>query len=281
MQRKSEPSRKSPRHLTGRLEVETEQGAFLGDARIRLLESIDTQGSISKAAKYVPLSYKAAWDTLDAMNNLAEKPLVVRATGGRNGGGTQLTDYGRQIVSLYRALEAEYQAMLERLVASMNEGLAATPAEFRRLLRHMSMKTSARNQFVGTIVGLRSEEVDFEVVLKLDDMYELTALITRDSAENLDLKMGMEIQALVKAPSVQILSKEELKTAPPPHNCLQGEVKRIHRGKVNSEYILVLPGGKTVCAVIPNERANHLALVEGSTACATFEASSVILCVIG
>ena len=81
--------------LRTKLEVETEFGAFLGDTRIRLLEAIAIHGSISQAAKKVPLSYKAAWDAIDNMNNLAEQPLVLRSAGGRQGGGTQLTAYGK------------------------------------------------------------------------------------------------------------------------------------------------------------------------------------------
>ena len=276
MRQHPETSRQGERRLTGRLEVETEQGAFLGNTRIRLLEAIDTHGSISQAARFVPLSYKAAWDAVDAMNNLADRPLVTRVTGGRHGGGTRLTDHGRQMVGLYRALEAEYQAALERLTASMNEGAAGTLREFRRLLRRMSMKTSARNQFAGTIVGLRAGEVDYEARLKLDDANELTSVITRASAENLELEIGMEIWALVKSSSVMILAGEALRTTA--RNQLWGEVGRIHREAVNAEVTLTLPGGKTVCAVISNESVDSLALAVGSPACAVFKASAVILC---
>ena len=51
--------------LRSKLEVDTEFGSFLGDTRIRLLEAIDLHGSISQAAKAVPISYKAAWDAVD------------------------------------------------------------------------------------------------------------------------------------------------------------------------------------------------------------------------
>ncbi|MDR3212308.1 MAG: TOBE domain-containing protein [Azoarcus sp.] len=276
MRKHSDELPQAAHRLTGRLEVETEQGTFLGNTRIRLLEAIDTHGSISQAAKYVPLSYKAAWDAVDAMNNLADKSLVTRATGGRHGGGTRLTDYGRQMVELYRALEAEYQAALERLTASMNAGGAGTLQEFRRLLKRTSMKTSARNQFAGTVVGLKAGEVDYEVRLKLGDANELAAVITRDSAENLELTIGMEIWALVKAPSVMILTEKEMRTSA--RNHLWGEVSRIHRSAINAEVTLALPGGKTVCAVISNESVSNLALAVGSPACAVFKASSVILC---
>ncbi|MDR1063319.1 MAG: TOBE domain-containing protein [Azoarcus sp.] len=276
MRRHADKARPEGHRLTGRLAVETEQGAFLGNTRIRLLEAIDVHGSISQAAKFVPLSYKAAWDAVETMNNLADRPLVTRATGGRHGGGTQLTDYGRQMVELYRALEAEYQSALERLTASMNEGGAGTLQEFRRLLKRMSMKTSARNQFTGTIVGLKAGEVDYEVSLKLGDANELVAVITRESAENLGLAIGMEIWALVKSSSVLLLTEKAMRTTA--RNHLWGEVSHIHLGTINAEVTLALPGGKTVCAVISNESVNHLALAPGDPACAVFKASSVILC---
>ena len=57
------------------------------------------------AGRLIPLSYKAAWDAVDAMNNMADSPLVERSVGNRQGGGTTLTHYGRQMVALYRAME--------------------------------------------------------------------------------------------------------------------------------------------------------------------------------
>ncbi len=262
--------------LRGKLEVDSEFGTFLGDTRIRLLEAIEQHGSISQAAKAVPLSYKAAWDAVDAMNNLAEQPLVVRSTGGKHGGGTQLTEYGRKVVALYRALEAEYQAALDRLTASMNEGQASDFQQFRQLLKHMSMKTSARNQFAGKIVALREGHVDFEVRIKLDDENEIVAVITGDSAESLGLNIGMEINALVKSSSVLLLNDPTVKTTA--RNHLWGEITRIHDGPVNSEITLTMKSGKSVCAVVTHDSVERLGLAVGEQACAVFKASAVILC---
>jgi len=262
--------------LRGKLEVDTEFGTFLGDTRIRLLEAIDQHGSISQAAKAVPLSYKAAWDAVDAMNNLADQPLVVRSTGGKNGGGTLLTEHGRKTIALYRALEAEYQAALDRLSASMNDGQASDFQQFRQLLKRMSMKTSARNQFAGHIVGLREGHVDYEVRIKLDDENEIVAIITIDSAENLGLSIGMEINALVKSSSVLLLSDPTVRTSA--RNQLWGEITRIHDGPVNAEITLSLKSGKSVCAVVTHDSVEHLGLVVGGQACAVFKASAVILC---
>ena len=134
--------RAAPHRLTGRLEVSTDLGAFLGDTRVRLLEAIAEQGSISQAAKQVPLSYKAAWDAVDAMNNLADQPLVLRSTGGRAGGGTQLTEHGRRVVAMYRAVEREYQAALDRLAGQFADAPGGDVQAFQRLLRRMSVRTA-------------------------------------------------------------------------------------------------------------------------------------------
>ncbi|HYQ38030.1 MAG TPA: LysR family transcriptional regulator, partial [Pseudomonas sp.] len=129
-----------------RMSLETDVGTALSDTRIRLLEEIALKGSINQAAKAVPLSYKAAWDAVDTMNNLAPEPLVERITGGRQGGGTRLTDYGRRIVAMYRALELEYQAALDRLSSRLDQVGAGDIQSFQRLMHRMSMKSSARNQ---------------------------------------------------------------------------------------------------------------------------------------
>lgn len=262
--------------LQGKFEVNTEFGTFLGDTRIRLLEAIAREGSISQAAKSVPLSYKAAWDAIDAMNNLADHPLVVRSTGGKNGGGTQLTEYGMKVIALYRALEAEYQTALDRLTASMNLGESNDFAEFRQLLKRMSMKTSARNQFSGVIVGLLEGHVDYEVRLKLDEENELVAIITQESAETLGLHIGMEINALIKSSSVLLLTDPNLRTTA--RNHLWGEITRIHDGPVNAEVNITLPGGRNVCAVVTHCSTESMGLAVGQRACAIFKASAVILC---
>lgn len=264
--------------LVGKLALETEVGPFLGDTRIRLLEAIEQHGSISQAAKAVPLSYKAAWDAVDAMNNLADEALVLRSTGGRNGGGTRLTDYGRRIVALYRAVEQEYQGALDRLaghLAEVGEGGESDVRQFQSLLRRLSVKTSARNQFVGKIVGLRDGGVDMEVRIALDPSTEVVAIITRESVENLGLALGKEVCALVKASSLLLLTEGTGRITA--RNQLWGEVSHIHDGPVNAEVTLALPGGKTVTAVVTHGSVEALELAPGKKACAMFKASSVIL----
>jgi len=275
----------TPQHrLLGRLEVSTELGTFLGDTRIRLLESIDVHGSISQAAKHVPLSYKAAWDAVDAMNNLSDQPLVERSAGGRQGGGTRLTDHGRRLVAMYRAVEREYQAALDRLAERMDDdqradGTQPSVRDFQRLLRRMGLRTSARNQLACTVSGLREGEVDYEIYLRLDDQTELKSVITRQSAESLGIAIGVEVLALIKSSSVLLMADAELRMSA--ENQLWGAVSRIDTGPVNSEVSLDIGNGRTVVAVVTHGSVDRLGLTVGSRAAAAFQASNVILSVLG
>ena len=270
--------RHAPPRLTGHLEVSTDLDAFLGDKRVRLLEAIEQHGSISQAAKHVPMSYKAAWDAVDAMNNLADRPLVERSTGGRAGGGTLLTDHGRRVIALYRAVEAEHQTALERLAQTFASEPVGDVQAFQRLLRRMAVRSSARNQFVGTVSALRAGPVDVEVRLRIDEHLELTAVVTRASAEQLGLAIGTEVIALVKASSPMLLVDEAMRISA--RNQLWGHVHRIVDGPVNAEVTLDLGRGRTAVAVVTRESVASLGLAVGARACAAFKASSVILAVI-
>lgn len=259
--------------LKGRLLLEKDGVSYLGGKRIELLEAIDLHGSISSAAKAVGMSYKGAWDAIDAMNNQSDQPLVLRSIGGKHGGGTELTEHGRNIVRLFREGEGQYQRAMDALV----DGVENFDA-FQQLLKRFSMRTSARNQFAGRIARLTRGAVNVDVRIKLDEKHEIAAVVTSESADFLGLEVGMEVYALVKAPSVILTIDPEGRFSA--ENRLCGTVSRIHVGEVNAEVMLVLESEKTVTAIVTHETLNRLGLVEGSSACAMFSASSVILALV-
>ncbi len=82
----------------------------LGPGKIDLLEAIQRQGSISQAAREIKLSYRRAWDMVDTMNHCFKKPLVISSTGGKGGGGAQLTPLGNRMILLYRSMESSAEA---------------------------------------------------------------------------------------------------------------------------------------------------------------------------
>ena len=239
---------------------------------LELLERIDASGSISAAANTMGMSYKAAWQAVESINNLSEQPVVERQTGGRHGGGTALTTYGRRLVAAYRRLEKERERVLATLGRLMDDF-----DQYYQLIRRFDMQTSARNQFLGKVKTVKIGAVNAEVILDIGGGDQLAAIITNDSVEHLDLKPGMEAYALIKAPWVILTTDDSLKTSA--RNRLCGTVVRCQEGAVNGEVIVELPGGKTVAAIVTNDSIQSLGLKVGSHACALIKASHIILAV--
>lgn len=80
---------------------------IFGPGKMELLDAIDRCGSISAAARAMNMAYPSAWKLIDALNRRFHQPLVARITGGRRGGGAELTANGRAILGLYRSVEAK------------------------------------------------------------------------------------------------------------------------------------------------------------------------------
>ncbi|HMW22727.1 MAG TPA: TOBE domain-containing protein [Burkholderiaceae bacterium] len=262
--------------LTGHLTLETPLGAVLSDTRIRLLEAIERVGSLHRAAREVPLSYKAAWDALDAMHQLSPEPLVLRSTGGAGGGGTRLTDYARRLIALYRAMESSQQDILDRIGLLLPE--VAGP-ELRGWIRRLSMKTSARNQFAVRVTGLADRGGIVDVTLQPEvgpdaaNAGPLLACITPESVDHLGLSLGSELFALFKAPAVQILTEPPAPLAG--QNVLAGVVSALRPGQARCAVTLTLPGGPVLHAVV--EPAQQAALAVGQAAWAVFGGDQVVL----
>lgn len=257
--------------LYGDIWLGQDESTKLGDMRISVLEEIDVSGSITHAAKSLGISYKTAWDAVDAMKNLFGEPLVESLSGGSRGGGTRLTEEGRKLVKSYRVIQKEH----ERLLARLSEGMDDVQSYYQ-LIRRLSMKSSARNQFFGKVTRIQSGPINSEVEIALNGEDRVVAVITHESAENLGLKVGGEVWALVKASSV-ILSTDDSGIKLSVRNRLSGTISRLTKGQVNSDVVLTLAGGNTVSAVVTNDSIEQMGLKAGTTASALFKASSVIL----
>lgn len=279
--RSAAPSPLAP--LTGHLALQTPLGAVLSDSRIRLLEAIDRCGSLNRAAREVPLSYKAAWDALDSMNQLSPEPLVLRSTGGAGGGGTRLTEHARQLIALYRAMESSQQDLLNRLPGQAQGHLPAGDAPaLRSLIRRLSMRSSARNQFAARVVSLADPGGRTDVLLDLlapegSDpnlaCERITATITPESARSMGLRAGSEVHALIKAPWVDVQARAP--RAPGDRNRLAGVVAELRPGPTHWGVSLRLPSGLLLEANVPSARAQQLAI--GQPAWGLFDRDSAIL----
>jgi molybdate transport system regulatory protein len=95
---------------TVRFRVDFGHDQAVGPGKIALLEQIGRGGSLSQAARELGMSYRRAWLLLDSLNHAFHEPVAVTAKGGRGGGGARLTTFGRQLIRVYRELDAEIQA---------------------------------------------------------------------------------------------------------------------------------------------------------------------------
>lgn len=244
---------------------------FGGPGRVDLLAKIAETGSISQAAKALKISYKGAWDAIDGMNNLAGVALVERITGGKGGGGTHLTPRGRQLVDNFRAIADLHRQFVEQL----NQQTAALAADFT-LLNRLNMKTSARNQFFGTVSLVKTGAVNDEIELDIAGGHKIVAIVTSESTSGLGLEVGAQAFALIKASSI-ILMTDTDGARFSARNRLEGTVSRLTPGAVNTEVVLDLAGGGAIAAIITNDSAEALELAAGKTVTAMFKASSVIV----
>lgn len=237
--------------------------ARVGLERIALLEAVARLGSISAAAKETGLSYKGAWDGVQALNNLFDAPLVTAAPGGKSGGTAQVTPRGQAVIRAFRAAEREVGAAFARLEADL-EGDA-------ELLWSLGLRTSARNALRGTVTAVEGDGVTATVTLALGEDLVLRASITRRSAEDLDLAPGRPAIALIKSSFVRLDGGEG-------DNRLTGEIIDREAGETSAEFTLSLAAGKTLTATLkPGDAAWDLAV--GAKVEARIAAADIILAV--
>jgi len=268
----SAPSDK-PLALQGKLWLTVGDEHFGGGNRLALLANIAACGSITGAAKAAGMSYKAAWDAIDTMNNLAGEPLVERVAGGKGGGGTRLTPRGVQLVQNFQQVEQEHRRFVEQL-GRQSAGLA----DDYHVIRRISMRTSARNQFLGKVAAVKTGAVNDEIALDVAGGHRIVAVITHGSTQELGLVPGAEAYALIKASSIILVAADESARFSA-RNQLRGTVSRVQPGAVNTEVVIDLDGGAAVAAIMTNDSSEALELAVGKSVMAIFKASSVILAV--
>jgi molybdate transport system regulatory protein len=246
----------------------------VGRERIRLLEAVAREGSITAGAKAVGITYKAAWDALDAMANLFGKPLLETRAGGKAGGGAELTPTGLSVIEAFHKMEAE----MARLVRAIQPKLAGTGISPFNLVSGFMMKTSARNALRGTITSIVSDSLTAEVGVEVAEGTTVHALITNESVRSLGLCVGGEAIVLIKAPFVVIApGKEAPKVSV--RNCISGKIRSCEISAVNAEVVLDIGGGKTLAATVTAHSAKSLKLAKGKAAYALFDAAHVIIAI--
>ncbi|RXJ91193.1 molybdenum-binding protein [Arcobacter sp. CECT 8983] len=256
--------------ISSNLTLELLDQPFLLEKRIELLFAIQKCGSISKAAKEVPMSYKKAWEAVDAMNNLSSQAVVLTEKGGKGGGGTSLTSYGENLLKTYLFLKEEQKSFLNRLkeATDIDTGTLKT-------IGRLAMQISARNQIVGRVDKIVSNDVSANVVIVPKSGHELFANISNDAMQSLDIKKDSEVIAIFK--SINVLLSTSGDIAISARNKIEGTISSIIKDKTNSEVIINIGEGQSISSIVTTGAVKQLGLEEDKKVYAYIKANDIMI----
>ena len=162
---------------------------MIGKGGAEILKAIVKEHSISKAAETLSMSYRYVWNYLQKIQKVVEAPIVETYRGGKAGGG------GATLNALGESLIEEY----ERVSGLLGEVLAGQ--EYWEVLR---LRISARNQLQGKVVSVEKDGITAKVKVEIEAPVVVTAVITKEAVEDLGIKEGDEVNAVIKSTEVMI-----------------------------------------------------------------------------
>jgi molybdate transport system regulatory protein len=112
---------KSTIYIKGNIWITTSKKEIIGKGRAQLLNEINNCGSIAQAAKNINLSYKKAWCMVKEMNTNYKEPIIKQIVGGKNGGGTNLTHYGLELLNNYNKIQTAFKTFIDQTEAIINK----------------------------------------------------------------------------------------------------------------------------------------------------------------
>jgi len=185
--------------LSSQLLLKKDEDDFLSVKKVALLENVRDYGSITKAAKALGITYKTAWNWIEKMNALSPSSLVQKVSGGKDGGGTIITVYAKELIRLYHKVNALHQKHLEALQDS-----------FSHIEDDIMQKTFSFSGLNAEIVEVQAQDKNVELTLKLKCGLNIIAYSSLPFIEINAIKVGSEVVALVESDAVS-LSKVDKK----------------------------------------------------------------------
>ncbi len=197
---------------------------LLNQKKVKLLENIMVYGSISKAAKESGVTYKTAWGWIDKMNASSPRPLVQKISGGKDGGGTLVTAYAKELMNTYEEVEALHQKHLHALEDSFShlqdEGASQLFA-FSRLqarVKKISLKADKAIFVLGLSCGSEisaQAPISFVEVNAIDVGSNVNVLIESDTVSvstSFEKEISSRNKLLVKVDEITVHEEDVLLT---------------------------------------------------------------------
>ncbi|RLI19874.1 molybdenum-dependent transcriptional regulator [Candidatus Bathyarchaeota archaeon] len=169
--------------------IEYEGKPLIGKGGAAILEQISREKSISRAAEKLGMSYRYVWNYLKKIEDALGEPVVETFKGGKSGGG------GARLTRLGESLLGEYK----RVASYLSEVLSD-----EEYWEDVGLKISARNRLQGKVVSVEKEEVTAKIKVEIKTPAIITALISREAAEELEINVGDDVEAVIKATEILI-----------------------------------------------------------------------------
>jgi len=178
---------------TAKIWLEYDGEPLLGKGGAEILEGIKKEQSISKAAKTIGMSYRYVWNYLAKIEKALGEPIVERFKGGKaGGGGANLTQLGENLLKEYRRVESYVGEVLGD----------------EEYWEAVGLKISARNRLKGVVKNVEKGDIVAKVKVEITSPATITALISREAVEDLDIKTGDKVEAVIKATEVMIAKEK-------------------------------------------------------------------------
>jgi molybdate transport system regulatory protein len=175
--------------LSCKVWIEYKNKPVIGKGGAEILEAIEKEKSLSKAAETLGMSYRYVWNYIHEIQETLNQLIIETYKGGRSGGGgATLTDLGRSLLNEYKQVESYLSKVL-----SSSESLEVK-----------GLKLSARNRFKGKVVAVEKGVITAKVKIEVKMPVTVTAVITKEAVEDLAIKVGDEVEAIVKSTEVII-----------------------------------------------------------------------------
>jgi molybdate transport system regulatory protein len=177
---------------TAKVWLEYKGQPLVGKGGADILEAVKKEQSISKAAKKLGMSYRYVWNYLDSISKTVGEPVVDAFKGGKmGGGGAKLTQLGELLLKEYRRVEDYVGEVLRD----------------EEYWEAAGLKISARNRLKGVVKSVEKGDVIAKVKMEINAPAVITALISKEAVEDLNLRVGDKVEAVIKATEV-LVAKE-------------------------------------------------------------------------
>jgi molybdate transport system regulatory protein len=174
---------------SGKIWIEYRGKPLVGKGGAKILQGIKDQESISKTAQKLGMSYRYVWGYIQNIEKALGEPVLETFKGGKSGGGgARLTECGESLLEEYKLLENYLNEILNS----------------RGYWEVKNLKISARNRLKGKVVAVEKDGITAKVKVNVTEPSVVTAVITKEAVEDLNIKVGDIVEAIVKATEVMI-----------------------------------------------------------------------------